>query len=1006
MESDPTNSTPSKASGIPRPSRLPRSLHGGSDHSILKSPIKVSHNTIHDAASRIPPRAQTSAGIHRPIKGGSPGTHRVGCQTLGGRHILRPPAPPTSEELGPNDRLPHRGEEQQDRGDMLEPKSPGTSNCRHSRLSLSDRTSETLSRVPPSPSPRPPKPTLFYTESPRHNLTRPVSSFGQYPPFPSDGQHPPPLPTQRPTSPSKRQITASLERQPAQLTINSRALGSSTARDVPQARTKASNNTSRTPTRSDLPKSAKTVNGTPIKSHFSKSLGESKKIASRGTKPRSPLKDVFTEPSLQVLSEPKSKATSPTRKPLPPHFTSSVLKSPKSPRPSRTPHQASAGLNGNAELPSTADEHKSAKSSNALRDRIAKAKAARRAAIKHDADSPAPTNTASDLSSETPTILEQPIGDALYGNNRGLLRKRIETARLDGRLNIAALGLTDFPIEVIKMYDNDVIDTNNGAWYESVDLVRLNAADNDFEEIGDQIFPDCSAGSYGFSDEASQGNQFGGLETLDLHGNRLKSVPVGFRSLNHLTILNLSRNRLGSAVIDTISQIKSLRELRLAENAIDGALSACLGDLENLTTLDLRDNKISDLPGALSKLLNLHILIVRGNHLTSLPFHSIGLLPLAELDASRNKLSGSLLPLGSQSLPKLKALDVSNNALTNIAEDNTMNVPLLECLNVSHNRITHLPNLSNSKSLMSITAECNALKSLPEGLTLLENLKVIDFTSNSLTKLDDRLGLMENLTILRIGNNPLRDRKFLSLTSENLKLELCNRLAPSDTPDPISNDMAPIKSNGILDQSSSNLHTLDASSLSPPLITTPIRTLLLHHNHLSHIPTSLVFTASTLTTLDLSSNALATTTYFPHPLSLPHLTHLSLSSNTITSLTPLIQNLSSPNLSTISLAHNRLTHLPPLRPHLPALRTVLAPDNLIAELDVSAVQGLHTLDVSSNEIGHLEPRLGLLGGELKCLVVGGNRFRVPGFRVLEKGTEATLEWLRGRIPLGEGEEMD
>ena len=44
----------------------------------------------------------------------------------------------------------------------------------------------------------------------------------------------------------------------------------------------------------------------------------------------------------------------------------------------------------------------------------------------------------------------------------------------------------------------------------------------------------------------------------------------------------------------------------------------------------------------------------------------------------------------------------------------------------------------------------------------------------------------------------------------------------------------------------------------------------------------------------------------------------------------------------------------------------------------------------------LNPRIGLLGGEggLKRLEVMGNRFRVPRWSVLERGTDATLRWLR------------
>ena len=57
------------------------------------------------------------------------------------------------------------------------------------------------------------------------------------------------------------------------------------------------------------------------------------------------------------------------------------------------------------------------------------------------------------------------------------------------------------------------------------------------------------------------------------------------------------------------------------------------------------------------------------------------------------------------------------------------------------------------------------------------------------------------------------------------------------------------------------------------------------------------------------------------------------------------------------------------------------------------------LDVSGNEIGQLEPKLGLLGAEgLRTLLVGGNRFRVPRRDVVDKGTEAVLSYLKSKIP--------
>lgn len=88
------------------------------------------------------------------------------------------------------------------------------------------------------------------------------------------------------------------------------------------------------------------------------------------------------------------------------------------------------------------------------------------------------------------------------------------------------------------MYNLESIGGDDGAWAESVDLTRFVAADNELEMIEDSIFPDSDPQDMA-DDEDSQGNIFGGLETLDLHGNMLIALPMGLRRLPQLTSLNL-----------------------------------------------------------------------------------------------------------------------------------------------------------------------------------------------------------------------------------------------------------------------------------------------------------------------------------------------------------------------------------------------------------------------------------------------------------------------------------
>ena len=90
------------------------------------------------------------------------------------------------------------------------------------------------------------------------------------------------------------------------------------------------------------------------------------------------------------------------------------------------------------------------------------------------------------------------------------------------------------------MYDEAAMQQSSLAWNETIDLAYFNAADNEIDDIDEEIFPDMSMEQLAEM-PGSKGNQFGGLETLDLHGNMLRSIPLGIRRLERLTTLNLVR---------------------------------------------------------------------------------------------------------------------------------------------------------------------------------------------------------------------------------------------------------------------------------------------------------------------------------------------------------------------------------------------------------------------------------------------------------------------------------
>lgn len=99
-----------------------------------------------------------------------------------------------------------------------------------------------------------------------------------------------------------------------------------------------------------------------------------------------------------------------------------------------------------------------------------------------------------------------------------------------------------------------------------------------------------------------------------------------------------SHNKLNNAACETISQIGSLKELKLGHNNIAGYLPQCLTTLRNLRTLDLQSNKLLSLPEGMRDLANLQVLNVSNNQLTGMPMDALEGLPLVDLFLANNAM--------------------------------------------------------------------------------------------------------------------------------------------------------------------------------------------------------------------------------------------------------------------------------------------------------------------------------------------------------------------------------
>ncbi|OAA58450.1 Leucine-rich repeat, typical subtype [Niveomyces insectorum RCEF 264] len=1128
-----------------------------------------------------------AAGSRRP--GAGPLMRRTSKQQLA-QHV---PSSSVSRSISPDDgpadsdRNYSENENQDDMEgymarDSLRPRLP------RSRPSLADRTIETLSQIPSSPAVKGRSSAFFDPDGTRSFHARPNSrtggnGSGSRPgsSYQSDNGSVRSLsrPPSRPPSGSSRDEPAHNTR-PGTASFRSAVPPSFASSDAMPTPGRASHartlrgrasigpgviggqrsgglNSSFLPARSRTPSPEKkptlslVAHHPPPSSRVATTPGKfaSKTVTVRPVKSRPSLNGLFRKPSMSNIDSSVPVAASPaaTRKSSLTSRASST--SYEETTPSRASTVSTALSIDSAEGLGQGAASTSRKSSAALREQIAKAKAAKRALATQNAaeKAPSPAGATSSVLAPVPPSAPSSVGDAAetpviptdttfdfglaadpFSQNRGnsqsqskVIKARAAAARTSGRLNIAAMNLREIPSEVMKMYDPESMDVYDGSWAESVDLTRFVAADNEIEMIEDAIFPDLSPEELA-EDEDGRGNIFGGLETLDLHGNMLISLPIGLRRLQLLTSLNLvrllcfsfrglrvgsgevlmslkSQNRITNNALDVISQITSLRDLKLGGNLFYGPLDASFAKLDNLEIADLHGNNISTLPPDISNMAKLRILNISENNFESVSFEPLSKLPLVELHARKNKLSGVLVEDAVSTLPNLQILDVSSNQLTHIvstSRSDNLILPALQQLLISMNRLQTMPDIGSWTSLLTLAADENSINSIPDGFPKLATLRHADFSSNDIRIIPSEIGRMDNLAMLRLGGNPLRDKKFCTATTEEIKDTLLTRLEPEPEPEPepqfgqepaadailvhglttselkdelrdavtelstkvgshgrqrsrklssasaggrdddyrsdddyatpptslphtparsrshtLSNQLWPVKAGGVLDRSET-----DSASLHPVISARvaqehAIREIHLQRNLFTVLPDALSFFAETLTVLSLAKNQLTGEAYLGDAavsdgLDLPALKELNLAANHITGLTPLVRHLRAPALQKLDVGLNRITALPAdtqLRTAFPDLTVLLASNNHLADLDPASIKGLRVVDVSNNDIEHLNPRIGLLGGVggLERLDVLGNRFRVPRFNVIERGTEATLRWLRGRVPVAE-----
>ncbi|XP_056354589.1 DISP complex protein LRCH3 isoform X5 [Oenanthe melanoleuca] len=229
-------------------------------------------------------------------------------------------------------------------------------------------------------------------------------------------------------------------------------------------------------------------------------------------------------------------------------------------------------------------------------------------------------------SAAMPAACPAPPGPSAPGSWSRSLDRALEEAAVSGTLSLSGRKLRDYP--------------------------RASAANHD---LSDTTQADLSRNR--LSELPAEACHFVSLETLNLYQNCIRFIPEAVLNLQSLTFLNISRNQLSTLPVHLC---RLPLKVLIASNNKLVSIPEEIGQLRQLTELDVSCNEIQTIPPQIGNLESLRDLNVRRNNLVRLP-EEIAELPLIRLDFSCNKIT--TIPVCYRNLRHLQTIMLENNPL-------------------------------------------------------------------------------------------------------------------------------------------------------------------------------------------------------------------------------------------------------------------------------------------------------------------------------------------------------
>lgn len=282
---------------------------------------------------------------------------------------------------------------------------------------------------------------------------------------------------------------------------------------------------------------------------------------------------------------------------------------------------------------------------------------------------------------------------------------------------------------------------------------------------------------------ANTGNTLGwNLNSFDI--GSWEGVSLNENRITNLVLLNKNIAQITPG-IGSLTQLTELNIQNTESLAKITALPAELGNLSNLFSLVLNNNRIRVLPNEIGNLVNLERLILSDNRVNALPIQIENLKNLKWLLLNNNRLNS--LPQEIGNLPMLTELFLNNNLLQQLP-DNIGNLQNLKTLRLNGNNLANLPNsIENMVNLVQIDASGNNLTGFPQGILSLQSIIAVTLDGNDIVAIPEGIGNVKTLERLSVSNNELvtvpedladlNNLKYLNIRRNNIRnisQEICD----------------------------------------------------------------------------------------------------------------------------------------------------------------------------------------------------------------------------------------